>query len=171
MPSLPSQAGSGTAAILDATATGDVAALWVCADTAAAFGDGVLLVERLRHVECAIVQSAVLDDLAAAADIVLPSVSWGEEDGTFVNAERRVSRVRRVRRPPGEARPGWWIFREAAARLGHVWPAPYPEAVWDEIASVTPGLEGVSYADLEQSGLCWHLPAAEDLPASRAASG
>ena len=165
---LPASPGRGTAAILDGITAGEIAAVWVSADEADAFGDGPLVLRRLRDAGFVVAQSAVRGDLARVADVVLPSVSWGEEDGTFVNAERRVSRVRRVRRPPGEARPGWWIFREAAARLGHVWPAPYPEAVWSEIAALTPGLEGVGYADLDQSGLCWHVPAGEEQAATPA---
>ena len=157
--SLPGTSGLGTAAMLDGLSSGDIGLVWVCADEAAAFGDATLLLDRLRDAPFVVAQSPVLGDLARAAHVVLPAASWGEEDGTFVNAERRVSRVRRVRRPPGEARPGWWIFREAAERLGHPWPAPYPEAIWDEIAALTPGLEGVGYADLEQWGLCWHVPA------------
>ena len=107
-----------------------------------------------------VVQGAVRGDLAELADVVLPSVAWGEEDGTFTNAERRISRLRRVQRPAGAARPGWWAFREVAKRLGHEWQAGYPKAVWeDEIALLIPSLAGVTWAEIAEYGLCWPAPA------------
>jgi len=168
---LPAAPGAGTAAILDGLAAGEIHALWVCADDARVFGGGDALLDALAGAELVIAQGAVRGDLADVAHVVLPSVSWGEEDGTFVNAERRVSRVRRVRRPPAEARPGWWIFREVARRLGHDWPAPYPEVIWNaEIAVLAPGLAGVTYEELERWGLCWHTPAHAEAAAAPAAA-
>ena len=71
-----------------------------------------------------------------------------------------ISRLRRVQRPPGAARPGWWAFREVAERLGHEWQAGYPKAVWeDEISLLIPSLGGVTYAEIEEFGLCWPAPA------------
>jgi predicted molibdopterin-dependent oxidoreductase YjgC len=160
---LPARPGCATADMLDRLASNEIRALWVCADDATILGDGGATSlgdpGALEAAELLVVQSATSSDLVEGADVVLPSVTWGEEDGTFVNAERRVSRVRRVRRPPAGARPGWWIFREVARRLGHEWTAPYPEAIWGgEIARYAPGLAGVSYEELERWGLCWHAP-------------
>jgi len=167
VPHLPARPGLTTAELLDGLASHTVEAVWVCADDAHAFGDDADLLERLREAELVIAQGAVVGDLADVAHIVLPTISWGEEDGTFVNAERRVSRVRRVRRAPDEARPGWWIFREVARRFGHEWQAPFPEAIWDaEIARLAPGLDGITYAELDQWGLCWHPGGVVEEPAA-----
>ena len=60
----------------------------------------------------------------------------------------------------GAARPGWWAFREVAKRLGHEWQSGYPKAVWeDEIALLIPSLAGVTWAEIEEYGLCWPAPA------------
>ena len=172
VPEIPSAPGVGTADMLVGLTAGTIRALWVCGDDARVFGDDAGLLGALVGAELVIAQGAVLGDLAEAAHVVLPSVSWGEEDGTFVNAERRVSRVRKVRRPPAEARPGWWIFREVARRLGHDWPAPYPEAIWNgEIALLAPGLGAVTYDELEGGGLCWHTPAPDEPRAVGAGRG
>jgi predicted molibdopterin-dependent oxidoreductase YjgC len=160
---LPAGPGRSTAGILEGLESGAVRAVWIAAQDADQFGDRDRLLAALAKADLVIAQSAVRGDLAEGADIVLPAVSWGEEDGTFINAERRVSRVRAVRRPLAEARPGWWIFREVAKRLGHEWPAFGARAIWDtEIAALAPGLDGVTYDDLEQWGLCWHIPSAEE---------
>jgi predicted molibdopterin-dependent oxidoreductase YjgC len=158
--SLPAAPGRSTAAIIAGLRDGALKAAWVWANEAASFGDAAGLLAGLDRAGFVIVQGAVRGDLAEAADVVLPSVAWGEEDGTFTNAERRVSRLRRVKRPPGAARPGWWAFREMARRLGHEWQPGYPKAVWeDEIALLIPTLAGVTWAELEEYGLCWPAPA------------
>ena len=108
------------------------------ANEAASFGDAEAVLGVLDKAAFVIVQGAVRGDLAEAADVVLPAVAWGEEDGTFTNAERRISRLRRVQRPPAAARPGWWAFREVARRLGHEWQAGYPKAVWEDGISPCP---------------------------------
>ena len=154
---LPTGPGLSTAELFAALVDGEVEAVWICADDAGDFGaEAGGLRDALAHADLVIAQGAVLSDLAEVANVVLPSVSWGEEDGTFTNAERRISRVRKVRRPPEGARPGWWILRETARRMGHEWAPIYPEALWDgEIARLIPSLAGVTYAELDQGGLCW----------------
>ena len=154
---LPDRPGLSTAELLEALSAGRVRAVWVCADDAAALGgEAGALLQALGHAGMVIAQGAVLGDLAEVAHVVLPAVSWGEEDGTFTNAERRISRLRKVRRPPEGARPSWWVFREVARRMGHDWAPAFPQAVWDaEISRIVPGLEGATYAQLDRAGLCW----------------
>jgi len=158
--SLPAEPGRATGEILAGLKDGGVKTAWVWANEAASFGDAADVLAAVEAADFVVVQGAVRGDLAELADVVLPSVAWGEEDGTFTNAERRISRLRRVQRPAGAARPGWWAFREIAKRLGHEWQAGYPKAVWeDEIALLIPSLAGVTWAEIEEYGLCWPAPA------------
>ena len=158
--SLPAAPGRSTAEIVAGLGDGSLRTVWVWANEAASFGDAADLLAALGKAGFVVVQGAMRGDLAEIADVVLPAVAWGEEDGTFTNAERRISRLRRVQRPPGAARPGWWAFREVARRLGHEWQAGYPKAVWeDEISLLIPSLGGVTYAEIEEYGLCWPAPA------------
>ena len=157
---LPAEPGRATGEILSGLKDGAVTTAWVWANEAASFGDAADVLAAIDAAAFVVVQGAVRGDLAELADVVLPSVAWGEEDGTFTNAERRISRLRRIQRPAGAARPGWWAFREVAKRLGHEWQAGYPKAVWeDEIALLIPSLGGVTYAELDEYGLCWPAPA------------
>ena len=58
-----------------------------------------------------------------------------------------------------------------ARRLGHEWPATFPRIIWEtEIAQLAPGLEGVTYDELERWGLCWHILPVDD-PSAAAAKG
>lgn len=164
---LPQRPGRSTKEILAGLTGGQIKSAWVWADDATSFGDAGVVLAAVDAAAFVVVQGAMRGELAERADVVLPAVGWGEEEGTFTNAERRISRVRRVQHPPGSARPGWWAFREIARRLGHEWKAGYPRAVWeDEISLLIPSLGGVSYAELDEHGLCWPAPAAALAPAS-----
>ena len=59
---------------------------------------------------------------AAAADVVLPSASYAEKPGTYVNLEGRVQRGERSVFPPGDAREDWTILRALSERLGATLP-------------------------------------------------
>jgi formate dehydrogenase alpha subunit len=52
------------------------------------------------------------------ADLVLPSAAFTEVDGTFVNGEGRIQRVRKAVNPPGEALPDWEILSRIARKMG-----------------------------------------------------
>ena len=42
-------------------------------------------------------------ETAQRADLVLPAAAWGEKDGTFINSERRLGVVKKVKHAPGRA--------------------------------------------------------------------
>jgi formate dehydrogenase major subunit len=92
--------------------------------------------------------------------VVLPACSSFEKDGTFMNAERRVQRVRRVIEPVGDSRPDWRIVCDVAREMGHAERFAYEsaEAIWDEIRTVWAGARGMSYGRLEHRGLQWPCP-------------
>ena len=70
-----------------------------------------------------------------AANIFLPAASVFEKDGTFMNAERQIQRVRKAVAPPGEARTDWQITCALADRMGHGAHFRYgsSEDIWNEI--------------------------------------
>jgi formate dehydrogenase major subunit len=93
------------------------------------------------------------------ADVIFPAAAWSEDDGTFSNSERRVSRVRKVSQAPGQAKPNWWIFKELAKRLGHEWTSNSGQDIWDnEVSHLAPSLVGVKYSRIEGDGLQWPVP-------------
>ena len=117
----------------------------------------------LEGLDFLVVQDIVFTKTAEMADVVFPSAaSWCESEGTVTNSERRVQRVRQALDPPGEARDDMWILAALARRLGHDWPEPVAEDVWDELRSLSPMHAGMSYARLEEhGGLQWPCPAEE----------
>ncbi|EJN02018.1 formate dehydrogenase subunit alpha [Herbaspirillum sp. YR522] len=105
----------------------------------------------LQAMECIVVQDLFLNETAKYAHVFLPGSSFLEKDGTFTNAERRISRVRRVM-PPAAGKADWEVTVALAAALGTPMPYNHPSEIMDEIASLTPSFRGVSYARLEQLG-------------------
>lgn len=53
-----------------------------------------------------------------AADLTLPAAAFSEVDGTFVNGEGRIQRVKKAVAPPGEALPDWAILCDIARKMG-----------------------------------------------------
>lgn len=119
--------------------------------------------KALEEVEFLVVQDIFLTETARLADVVLPATSFAETDGTFVNTERRVQRVRKAVEPPGEARDDWRIVADLSMRLGYPMRYAGPEEIWDELRRATPIFGGITYARLEKEGIQWPCPA-EDHP-------
>jgi formate dehydrogenase major subunit len=105
----------------------------------------------LAAMECVVVQDLFLNETANYAHIFLPGSTFLEKDGTFVNAERRVNRVRRVV-APRNGYADWEITQLIANAMGMGWTYTHPSEVMDEIAATTPSFAGVSYAKLEALG-------------------
>jgi formate dehydrogenase major subunit len=110
----------------------------------------VHLLESLDHL---VVQDIFLTKTAELADVVLPgSASWCEAEGTVTNSERRVQRVRKAINPPGGARDDIAIVVELARTMGHNWPTRTSEEVWNELRSLSPMHQGMTYTRLEELG-------------------
>jgi formate dehydrogenase major subunit len=105
----------------------------------------------MSAMECIIVQDIFLNETAKYAHVFLPGASFLEKDGTFTNAERRISRVRKVMAPLcGLA--DWEATMALSNALGYPMSYRHPSEIMDEIAALTPTFTGVSYAKLERLG-------------------
>jgi formate dehydrogenase major subunit len=105
----------------------------------------------LGALECLVVQDIFLNETANYAHVLLPGASFLEKDGVFVNAERRVQRVRKVMRPlAGYA--DWEATQLFANALGCDWTYTHPSQIWDEMARLTPSFSGISYEKLDKVG-------------------
>ncbi|MCI1013510.1 formate dehydrogenase subunit alpha [Herbaspirillum sp. C7C2] len=105
----------------------------------------------LQAMECIVVQDLFLNETAKYAHVFLPGSSFLEKDGTFTNAERRISRVRKVM-PAKAGKSDWEVTVALAEALGYPMPYNHPSEIMDEIAALTPSFHGVSYDKLEKLG-------------------
>ncbi len=82
-----------------------------------------------------------LSETAERADVVLPSTTWAEDEGTTTNAEGRVVKHNKAAEPPGEARSDWWIMTEIARRLdrGRWFPFDSARDVFDDLRHASAG--------------------------------
>jgi formate dehydrogenase major subunit len=105
----------------------------------------------MASLECVIVQDLFLNEVAKFAHVFLPGSSFLEKDGTFTNAERRISRVRKVM-PPKAGYADWEATILLANALGYPMDYKHPSEIMDEIARLTPTFSGVSYKRLDELG-------------------
>lgn len=120
-------------------------------DIAQSDPDSERVIAALRAMECVVVQDLFLNETSRYAHVFLPGSSFLEKDGTFTNAERRISRVRQAL-PPLAGKQDWEITQALSAALGYPQSYAHPARIMDEIASLTPAFAGVSYALLDERG-------------------
>jgi formate dehydrogenase major subunit len=105
----------------------------------------------LSSMECIIVQDLFLNETAKFAHVFLPGSTFLEKDGTFINAERRCSPVRRVMQPKS-GYADWEITQLLSNAMGYPMSYRHPSEIMDEIARLTPTMTGISYELLDRLG-------------------
>jgi len=105
----------------------------------------------LTAMECVVVQDLFLNETAKFAHVFLPGSTFLEKDGTFTNAERRVSRVRKVMEPRGGL-ADWEVTQRLSNALGYPMHYAHPAEIMDEIARLTPTFAGISFARIDELG-------------------
>jgi len=103
----------------------------------------------LRALPFLVVQDVNYSETARFADVILPACPSLEKEGTFTNTERRIQRIYKALEPLGDSKPDWQIIQLIANKLGAKWKYEHPSEIMDEVASLTPLMEGVSYERLE----------------------
>ncbi|MEM0900003.1 MAG: nitrate reductase [Pseudomonadota bacterium] len=151
-PNLTEKPGYKAVDMFDAVADGRIKALWVMAT------NPVVSMPNADAVEAAIADCpfVIVSDVMAETDTVrhahvkLPSLGWGEKDGTVTNSERRVSRQRQFLPAPGEATADWWQMAEVGRRMGFEADFTYRSnaEVFSEYAKLT-ALENDDERDLD----------------------
>lgn len=165
---LPAERGRAYPDIIDGVLDGTIKGLWVIAtNPVVSFPNRARLEKALRKLDLFVVQDGFENPTAALAQIVLPAAIWGEKDGTYTNAERRVSRVRRAVGPPGQAKADFDIFLalgQALGLAGELFPGWHaPEDAFTEWARVSAGrlcdYSGITYDRIDQAGgVQWPCP-------------
>ena len=105
----------------------------------------------LESMECVIVQDLFLNETAMYAHVFLPGSSFLEKNGTFTNAERRISRVRKVMSPKN-GYEDWEITQMLSNALGYPMNYKHASEIMDEVAQLTPTFKGVSFDKIDELG-------------------
>ncbi|MFI5045804.1 MAG: NADH-quinone oxidoreductase subunit NuoG [Acidimicrobiia bacterium] len=159
---VPSEPGLDALGILGAAADGAIGTLVVLgADLEADVPDRVLVTRALDRVHSIIAVGAFAHDVAARADVFLPTTVWGEKTGTMSNIEGRVQRVARLVTPEGTTMDDWRIAAELAARFGVEFGFDRVDDVQDELARIAPAFAGVDASLVRRARDGAVLPIAE----------
>jgi len=138
--------------MLDAACAGIYKGLYVQGEDIAQSDPNTKHVEEaLRSLECLIVQDIFLNETAKFATVFLPGASFLEKNGTFTNAERRISPVRKVMEPLS-GKEDWEVTMGLCNAMGYEMNYSHPSEIMEEIAALTPTFTNVTYARLDQEG-------------------
>ena len=138
--------------MLDYAIEGSFKALYcVGEDIAQSDPDTQHVTHALESMECVIVQDLFLNETAMYAHVFFPGASFLEKSGTFTNAERRISPVRRVMAPKNGFED-WEITAKLSTALGYEMKYNHASEIMTEIASLTPTFSGVSFKKLDELG-------------------
>lgn len=162
--SLPRQAGSGTVAMFEQMAAGQIKACWIiCTNPVASVPNRQTVIKGLQTAELVITQDAFLDtETNRYADILLPGALWAEAEGVMINSERNLTLMQKAVDAPGETLPDWQIIARVACEMGFSDAFTYASAadVFEEIKRAwNPktgyDLRGASYPRLREQPLQW----------------
>ncbi len=117
---IPSENSLAYHEIMEGILKGRIKGLWViCTNTAHSWINQNKARDILERLDFLVVQDMYHStDTAQLADLILPAAGWAEKEGTFINSERRIGRVKKVRHAPGEALSDFNIFRLVARSWG-----------------------------------------------------
>jgi formate dehydrogenase major subunit len=115
----------------------------------------------LASMEFIVIQDLFMTETARRfGSVFLPACSSFEKDGTFMNAERRIQRLRQALPPAGASKPDWQIICALARAMGHPQGFVFATAedIWNEIRAGCVGARGMTYERLERTGIQWPCP-------------
>ena len=149
--------------------SGKIKGLWfIATNPAHSWIDQTRMREALGKLEFLVVQDMYYStETARMADLMLPAAAWGEKEGTFINSERRIGVIKKVRRAPGQALSDFNIFKLVAHYYGcgemfAGWDSPEAAFQYMKRASAgqpcdITGIEGYKALD-EARGIQWPYP-------------
>lgn len=152
--------------MLDSIHQGTVRAMHViCSNPAVSSPNAHHVWKALEKLDFLVVNDFFLSETAEFADVVLPTTTWAEDEGTTTNTEGRVIKINQIRKPAGESKPDWRILSEIATRMGRGKYFKYgnAEEIFNELRVASRGGKadyyGITYEKIEkQQGVFWPCP-------------
>jgi NADH-quinone oxidoreductase subunit G len=154
-------------------ASGELSTLWLLhADPVRDYADRRLWASALESADAVIAHASLLTDtLRANATVVFPAESYAEKDGTIVNLDGRVQRLRAAIGRPGSVRAEWQVIADVAKRLGLDLGVLTSPMATRQLVDAVPFYAGITLDEIGGRGVRWHereaaasAPAAPDAP-------
>jgi formate dehydrogenase major subunit len=110
-------------------------------------------IEGICKLDTLVVQDIFMTETAWYADIILPASAHAEKNGTFTNTNRQVQMGRKVVDAPGDAKEDLDIIIDLGNALGLNWTYKHVSEVFNEMASIMPSLNNITWdrVDKEES--------------------
>lgn len=157
---IPSTPGFDLLKMLDRARVGELKALYCIGyDIFLSTSDANSTALALEKLDLLVVQDIFMNETASRfGHVFFPACSAFERNGTFMNSERRVQRVRKSLEPIGNSQPDWQIICNLATAMGHEMHYGDEAEIWDEIRKVWKPGAGIDYQRLEAGGIQWPCP-------------
>ena len=164
---LPSKVGLTTTEMMEtlSNSPGKVKCMYIVGENLAMATPDLKKVETaMNNCEFVVVQDLFETETAKYADVILPSGSYAEKDGTHTNSERRVQRIRKAVDAPGESKIDWEIIKLIADKMGcgQFFNWQNSEDVFKEICGIVPQYTGMTYEKLNGDGTQWPCPSEDN---------
>ena len=111
------------------------------------------ILEALSKLDFIVLQDTQLTELTTAADVVFPSSTFAEKDGTFTNINGIVQKVNKVVPLPGKAKADLEILGGVAEAMGKPFESLKSKEIMDEISKNIKSFKNVSYEKLGEEGI------------------
>jgi formate dehydrogenase major subunit len=153
---IPTNPGINMMEMMDAADAGKLKVLWSIGYDIVMTNPNAHYTRRaMEKLDLVIVQDIFINETAKEfGDVFLPAASSFEKDGTFMNGERRIQRVRLAILPQGETRSDWEIVCDIAKLMGKGEHFAFRSAkeIWDEVRALWPDAAGISYERMDHLG-------------------
>ena len=171
---IPDKLGWAYDQIVEGISSGKIKGLWVIATNSAhSWINQKAFRDVIQNLEFLVVQDIYhTTETAELADLILPAAGWAEKNGLFINSERRLGLVKKVKKAPGQALADFNIFKLIAEYWGcgemfEKWATP--EDVFQLMKKCSEGqpcditgIENYKMID-ENGGIQWPLKSADEI--------
>lgn len=151
--SLPAHTGYRISELPHRAAHGEVRAAYIMGEDPLQTDAELSAVRKaFEDLELVIVQDIFMTKTASAADVILPSTSWGEHEGVFSAADRGFQRFFKAVEPKWDLKTDWQIISEIATRMGYPMHYNNTQEIWDELRHLCPDFYGATYEKMGELG-------------------
>ena len=142
--------------VIDLALNGKLKALYVMGENPIInYPKGKDVREAFKRIDFIVVQDTFLTETAQLADVVLPTATFAEKEGTFTNMGMTVQRLNKAIQPVGDAKPDWQIICELSKKMGQPYGYVSTKEILSEIGSISPIYAGVNYDRLKRKEFQW----------------
>ncbi len=151
---IPKSRGLSLNELSDAVTSGQIKALHIIGDSPSLVnGELSDLSKAIKKLELLVVHASLENELTSIADIVFPSPTFAETEGTYTNMERRVQILNPAIANKGYQVPDWNVLSQLAAELDvSGFDYQTPMQIFDELRRQVETYKGISHKKLRKTG-------------------